>query len=352
LVAAAVVLANSLEAQAGSPEQSGTIVGLVTMKEGDLPLPYSVVSAGTLGREQFTNASGAFTMSGLPPGVLRLRVRHLGYTPANVDVVVREHNVDTVRIALSHIAVRLSALQVRAYPPCVAPGAPPSTDSSFAVVFDQLRQNAEQYRLLSRTYPFEYGVERTTSITFQNNVIRRQKVDTIGLRSVDEWHYQPGNVVTENRRFFWRDDAVTLRIPTLSNFADTIFIANHCFYSAGLESVDGRELYRIDFTAASRIREPDVEGSLYLDPTTFQIRRTFLRLSKTPSVIPDIIETEATTVFAELLPSVPIIAAISSMNRLKPVSNRANPPVATTEEQRLIAVQFTGRRPGDLPKTP
>jgi hypothetical protein len=348
----AMLGADSAQSQTLRPDTTGTIVGFVTSREAELPLPYSVVSITVLGREQFTNDRGVFTLAGLPAGTHKLRVRHLGYTPANMDITVRAGFADTVRVSLAHIVVQLTPVRVRAYAACTNPGAPRAADdSAFATVFDQLRQNAEQYRLLTRAYPFVYGVERTTGVAYARNIVRRERVDTIALRGSDEWRYAPGRVVSQSRFLFVRG-AVTMHIPTLEHFADSVFIANHCFHNGGLETVDGRDLLRVDFVAADRIRDPDVDGSMYLDPATFQIRRTFLRLTRAPRAIPDLEETEATTLFAELLPSVPIVAAISSVNRLKPVRNRINPPTGTTEDQRLIAVEFIAGRPGDVPRRP
>ncbi len=350
LLASAVVAA-SAGARTPRGDGTGTLVGFVSAKDGGVALGYSVVSVTSPAREQFSTDQGAFVLPGLPAGIVHLRVRHLGYVPVELDVEVRPGVTDTIHIALTHIVVRLNAVQVRAYPACERPGAPSvSEDASFATVFDQLRQNAEQYRLLTRQYPFVYGVERTSGLVFASNMTRRQQVDTIAMRSVDEWRYRPGSVVQQDRRIFFRD--VTMHIPTLAQFADPVFVANHCFHDAGVDTVDGKALLRIDFVAASRIREPDVEGALYLDPVNLQIRRTVLRLSKTPPAVSDLVETEATTLFAELVPSVPIIAAVSSINRLRPSTKQRDPVTATTEEQRLIAVAFTRGRPGETPKPP
>jgi hypothetical protein len=260
-----------------------------------------------------------------------------------------------VRVALTRIAVRLNAVQVQAYPECTNPGPPrAANDSAFALVFDQLKQNAEQFRLLTSQYPFAYAVERTLGAVFGRNNVKREKPDTIVLRSADEWRYVPGEVVTQERRALIFRGPVMMHIPSLAHFADERFIANHCFHNGGLETVDGQELVRVDFVAASRIRSPDVDGSMYLDPATFQIRRTFLHLSRAPSALPDLLETEATTVFAELYPSIPVITTISSISRLRPPRGRLtlNPPTATTEDQRLIAVEFSGRKPGEDAKRP
>src|SRR5262249_13116746 len=144
---------------------------------------------------------------------------------------------------------------------------------------------------------------------------------------------------------------ISLNIPTLAHFADQTFIDNHCFMNGGPESVDGKELLRIDFTAASRIQEPDVNGSMYLDPATFQIRRSVIRLSRIPKAVPNLRETEAITWFTDALSSISMIAGISSVNRVNS-NRRLTSTAAFYEEQRLIRVEFLKAIPGEDVKKP
>jgi hypothetical protein len=347
-------LATGRVAVAQLPDSSGTgtLIGLVSAKEAGVPLPFSVVSITRLQREQFTDERGRFRVGDLPAGSVRLRIRHVGYSPADTEVVVRAGVTDTIRIALSRIAVRLTAMQVRAYPECITPGPPPATDTAFTTIFDQLKQNAEQFRLLVTKYPFIYGVERTTSTLLGGVDLRRDLVDTITLMSDSQWQYSPGTVVVQEKVRGRSTGPVTMRIPTLANFADSLFIANHCFFNGGLETVDSKELLRVDFVAASALTDPDVDGSMFLDPTTFQIRRSFLHLSKPPRAVPDVTATEATTIFAELFPSVPVIATVQSINHLRVSSRRYRAPTQTREDQQLIAVEFLRNKPGEDVKKP
>ena len=333
------------------PDSTGTIIGLVTTREGSVPLAYSVVSAASLGRERFSDAQGVFALAGLPAGALQLRVRHLGYSPADLNVTVRAGRIDTIRVSLAHIAVRLTAIDVRAYPECKNPGPPKaSADSAFATVFDQLKQNAEQYRLLTDTYPFIYATERTLSSTLMNGDSRTERIDTLVVTST-RWTYKPGTLVVRARRGI--SSTTSMNIPTLVNFAEKTFLENHCFYNGGLETVDGVELLRVDFNAAAKIKDPDVDGSMYLDPVTFQIRRSVLRLSKIPSGLRGLAETEAVTLFGEVLPSIPVIADITSVNRFQTDSKRpATAEASANERQRLIGVRFTKGMPGDETKRP
>jgi len=346
----ALVAIGPATAQA-TTDSTGAIIGLVTTREGNVPLAYSVVSAASLGRERFSDAQGVFALTGLPAGALQLRVRHLGYSPVDLTVTVHAGRADTVRVSLVHIAVRLTAVDVRAYPECKNPGPPKaSADSAFATVFDQLKQNAEQYRLLTDTYPFIYAAERTLSSTLVNGESKTERIDTLVVTST-RWTYKPGTIVEQTRRGF--SSTTAMNIPTLVNFAEKSFLENHCFYNGGLETVDGTELLRVDFNAAAKIKEPDVDGSMYLDPVTFQIRRSVLRLSKIPPRLRGLAETEAVTLFGEVLPSIPVIADINSVNRFQPSAKQSPTAEASANErQRLISVRFTKGKPGDETKRP
>ncbi len=350
----ALACAAPAEGQSAAVDSLGTIIGIVTTREGGLPLAYSVASAPTLGRERFSNAEGIFALGELPAGPMHLRVRHLGYLPADLTIAVHAGRIDTVRVTLTHVTVRLTTVEVRAYPPCRNPGAPSvSADSAFATAFDQLRQNAEQYRLLADSYPFVTVAERTLSTTYMNGDVRVETVDTVRTESAGAWRYAPGDLVKRSGGArFPGGPQLVMNVPTLADFAERAFLDNHCFYNGGLETIDGTDLLRIDLIAATRIQSPDVNGSMYLDPHTLQIRRSVLRLSRIPRGLQGLVETEVVSVFSEALPSIPVISGIESVNRFAGDSRRPKSQASANEEQRLIGVAFLKGMPGDRAKTP
>jgi hypothetical protein len=342
------VIANPASSQMLRTESTGTVVGAVVIKESGLPLPYSTVSVPALSKQRFTNDSGTFTFPDLPIGPTKLRIRHLGYTPVEITVDVRPGGVDTVRVVLQHIVVQLSPVAVRADAECVEPGVPTATmgDSAFLTVFEQLRLNADQYRLLTDHYPFRTLTERRLAHTLVNGDLRIDSIDTLVIDSRLRWTYRPGDVLTRSGQTRYNSGTLMLNIPTIAQFADQPFLDNHCFYNGGTETIDGVELLRVDFVAAARISTPDVSGSMYLDPKTFQIRRSVLRLSRIPREVSGLLGTEAVTIFEEALPSVPVIAGITSVNRLE--NNRRGSSTAfMNEQQTLLKVEFMNGRPGD-----
>jgi hypothetical protein len=228
---------------------------------------------------------------------------------------------------------------------------PPSSDSGFTLVFDQLRQNAEQYRLLTEAYPFRFAAERMLMRRLVNGEVHAVQTDTVVLDSRLNWHYKPGGVLSMGDGLPGMRPMV-LNIPTLVHFADQGFLDNHCFLNGGSEAIDGVDLLRVDFIAADRIKDPDVNGSMYLDPTTFQIRRSVIRLSRIPRNLPNLQDTEAITWFTDALSSISMIAGVSSVSRLNASQRVQTAPAAMLEEQRLIRVEFLRGRPGEDVKRP
>jgi len=325
--------------------QNGAIAGVVTSRETKEPLAYTIIAVPALGRELFSNDSGRFTLGGLPSGPLHLTIRRLGYGPSDITVEVRA-GMDSIRIELSRTAVALSAVLVRAFPTCSNPGPPSERDGlSLVTVFSQLRMNADQYRLLSEEYPFESFMDVLRARKEQGtDTIRPMHRETLRVRSKSKWHYGPGKIVTGR----WRQ--YTFNIPTLVDFADERFLAEHCFHYAGFDTVEARRMVRLDFLAADRIKAPDVNGSLYMDPETFQIRRSVLRLTKLPD-LRALSGYEVTTDFAEVMPSVPIISQIFSVQSYDTTALRDQD--AIYEVWRLQRVNFVGKKPGqEMIRTP
>ena len=330
-------------ASASAQEAPGTIVGVVVAKESGEVLPHSVVVVPSLDIRRFSNDSGAFVLRDVPAGPRLVQIRRLGYAPAEVTVIVRAGARDSLRIELTRVAVKLAAVQVRADPPCTTPGLSAVKDTVLATVLTQLRMNGEQYRLLTEAYPFVYGHERMLVTGLKSGDMRTDVVDTVLIQSKQAWRYRPGHILTrEGNR---RRGSLFFNLPTLADFADPLFLDNHCFTDGGIDHVDGRELIRIDVVAWSRIKNPDVNGSIFLDPETFQIRRSVLRLSRNPKVN-GMTGLEVTTLFQEALESVPIITQVYSVQTFDGRDRRRD-LLAAYEHHRLVTFTFLGSRPGD-----
>src|SRR6185312_10752879 len=335
-------------------ESRGAISGIVRDATTGQPLPFSVVDIRGRALQRFTSDSGRFRIAGLTPGPRVLRVRHLGFTPRELTIELRAGQDTAVAIRLTAVAVNLAAMPIHASAACDDPGPPRAADdSAFAAVFTQLRENAEQYNLLATAYPFAALIARSLSLEQHDGDLEVKNTDTVVFRSDHEWPYRPGQIVTEStdpRLTGGRGDFV-MHIPTLDVLADSAFLANHCFGNAGLQTVDGVSLVRIDFRAAERIDTPDVDGSMYLDPKSYQIRRSVVRLSRRPGAIPYINSATATTTFSELYPSLPIVTGVESRNGLS-YPFRPTAPRASIETQSLVRLAWVRGKPGESSPSP
>jgi hypothetical protein len=344
---AASALHGVVRAQAPArTDSTGTLVGVVVSKETGVPLPYSVVNLPAAGRERFTNDRGEFVLSGVPAGAARLVVRHIGYTPATVVFQVGVGATDTVRVQLNKLAVALERVTVNGLGRCTAPGPPSATaDPTFAAIFEQFRENADRYRLLADSNPFAYAMERKSAVHYVSGETVVTSIDTANIGTGARWKYVPGTLVVEATGP--RSRQVLFNIPTLLQFADRSFLDNHCFANAGADVVDGHAVVRIDFTAAARIKPPDVSGSIYLDRETFQIRRSTLRLTRVPDETPQIAAVEVVTDFVDIVPSIAVPSTIRSVHVLHTDRTRPVLPDTAYETQRMVRMAFLRGRPGE-----
>ncbi len=325
-----------------------TLRGDVRALETNLPLPFStvVLQPGVTGR--FTNDSGAFAFHDLAAGDYRIIVRAIGYLPFDsVITMARDPHPDplALHVALRPLAIELPPVTVVATRACVRPG-PPARDSEpeLAAIFDQLRENAARYRLLSDAYPFEYWTQRREWDEPRgrgDSVV----VDTMELRSDARLPYKPGGLIITQPGPRGRPER-TLRLPTVIDLADSVFHQSHCFTFAGVDNVDGESQWRVDFLAADRLRVADVAGSAWLDSATYVLRQLTFRLTHPERALKSLNTLEATVTFGELFPSVtvPVYTVATSEARA-----RSRNPVTGHQEQRLLRVNFLRGAPGSQP---
>jgi hypothetical protein len=331
----------------GAIAQRATIVGRVTVLGTDVPLGYSVIGFAPDGREQFTDSDGRFALRGVRAGRIRLWAKHIGHTPLDTTFDVAANDSITLRLELPLVSIQLPAVHTLAKE-CAHPGeSSPALGAALAALFEQLKQNAERNRLLSRSYPFEVDIER--KITHPEPALEARFVafDTVRRTSQRDWHYAPGRLLgtREYAPGVFGGVWTTIAIPELSDFADETFLNFHCFDYSGLEAVEGDTLLRIDFVPAPTVHEPDVAGAIFLDPKTYQIRMTFVSLVNLTKKLRERIGGQSIRVtFKEVVPGVPILDVVSSM--VYPREDPKGPPQEpATETQRALAVRFLKGRP-------
>ncbi|MFN8574090.1 MAG: carboxypeptidase-like regulatory domain-containing protein [Gemmatimonadaceae bacterium] len=333
LAASLAVCPRSARAQQGSAALELT----VRTKDGQIPLQSARLSLQPAGRQGLSDENGQLRFAGLAAGSYQLRIQRIGYTPFDTVVALGDGERRLVDILLVHVAVQLVGVRVTAYPPCKKPGVPkPEADLTLSTLLEQLRLNGEQYRYLVDSMPFVYLVERTSGNVYGSGATRTVLVDSAYVGSAKDWKYRAGRIVTSVPGLLGgRENAMNL--PMLDDFASKEFLTNHCFHYAGLERKDTVTLVRIDFRAADRLRSPDVHGTIWLDSTTFSIRRADLELSRLPRTLRSVTGVQVTTYFTEVLKAVPIMSLVDGVTSIDD-RRAADPVVEQTEHHRFLAM--------------
>jgi hypothetical protein len=344
---AAIVAAAMTGLAARGSAQTGTIIGHVRVMGTNLPVGYAVVSATPGGRELFTDSDGGFVIRNVLPGAVRINARRVGFAPVDTTIEVAGGDTSRIVIGLSLITIQLPAVHSLAKA-CAHPGGSDAQIGvELAALFDQVKENADRNRLLSRSYPFELVVER--KITRPEPLLEARFIayDTVRRSSDREWRYAPGKMLgtREYASGVFAGKWSTITMPELADFADERFLLNHCFDFAGVDVVDGDSLIRIDFTPAPVVHDPDVAGAIFLDPVTYQLRVTDIVLvNLTKKLRGEMSGQSVRARFREVIPGVPVLNAISSV-----VYPKEDPKIPTqepaTENHRILTVRFLRGKP-------
>ena len=271
------------------PTAPATLLLRVVDSTSRLPVPNAEITARErrglteVLRRGLTDARGEVRVLFPENGELQVHIRQIGFRYAdrtfrrNPDSRAEE---DTAVVALERLGFALPQVVVRAERNCKE-SVDPSNVALTAASMELLRFGAEQFENFRRTYPFDFTLEeRTLATSFGIGRPRpRLKVDTLASNG---WggQYIPGRVVMPSGR-----DEYFVPLLFVSALADSAFWSLHCFAARGVESHDGRRLIRLDFAPTLDVRDPDWEGSAWLDSARSVLARVDFRLTNLRSAV-------------------------------------------------------------------
>jgi hypothetical protein len=330
--------------------QSGTIVGQVRVAGTSQPLGYVIVSvapAASSGGEIFSDQQGRFVLRNMPAGSVRITAKRVGFSPADTTILVARGDTSRVTIELSLVSIQLPPVRSLAKV-CAHPGGSDAQlGEQLAVLFDQVKENAERNRLLSRSYPFELQVERRISRPEPVLEARFVSYDTVIRSSSRDWRYEPGKMLgtREYESGVFAGKWTTITMPELADFADERFLVNHCFEFGGLDVIDGDSLIRVDFSPAPVVHDLDIAGTIFLDRVSYQLRVMDIAVVNLNRQLRGQISGQSIrSHFSEVIPGVPVLSAISSVVFPKEDPKRPSQEPAT-ENHRILSVRFLRGKP-------
>jgi hypothetical protein len=257
--------------------QPGFLVVKVVANIAFAPLQNAEVTDVDTGLRQFTDSSGVTRVRVPANGRLRLRIRQLGYKPAerSLEKLGNGPADDSLTVALERVVFALPEVVTSETRRC---GTADALDGFRTVpALEQLRIAAERYESFRRAYPFHVDVVRRTVTVNIDGKPKSVRENKEGVDS-DEWgdRYTPGNVVHHEYLGF------SVPILFVAALADSSFWTHHCFSVRGIASLaDGRAV-RMDFAPAVGSVEPEWQGTVFIDSATSMLRRIDFSLTGLP----------------------------------------------------------------------
>jgi hypothetical protein len=346
-LAAALLLSYPLRAQNPDASAGLTISGRVAGSDGR-PLPYSTASIPELGAERFSNDLGEFFLTNLAPGSYHLRVKQLGFAAFDTVIVVRpDRSPPALHVVLVPVPFRLATVTVRGRKSgCVVPGTDSlDADDAFGLVLAELQKNAERERLLTSTYPFEFRLLKFYEPAETRVGPTPPPFQTELYRSDERPRYAPGQMVRTTAALKPPNNRVMV-IPVLADLGDPAFLRSHCYAYGGTQSEGTNSTLRVDFTPAPSLKSPDVEGSVFLDATSFVIKRAVFRLTRPDRLKPPVVNLEVTTTFREIFPGVAVVDEVRSVQTVRTLGYSSGTS-DVAERQHLLGFKFLSGQPGD-----
>lgn len=308
-----------------------SIVGTVRTVEGE-PLSYTGVAIPSEGRDRLSSDKGAFSFSLLPSGPLRMRFRHVGFTPVDTQVILTAGDSLRVEVTMKRLAVRLEGMRVTAY--CAAAdslsgGGEESRD--LALILDQIRQAAAQFKTLVNIYPFSKTMGYTNVERMKDGSYDTGRPDLVEIDATDEANYKRGRVFRSIR------GRQRLVFPTLLDFADKEFLVNHCFSYGGDAVVDSNLFVKILFTPVQGLKDPDIEGTVTLRASDFGLVAVEMKATAIPkSWANEIKSFRVVTHFREIFPGIPVASTVESFIAPGPRVEKMNRDLATRGELQVL----------------
>jgi len=334
-VATATTSSPALTAQLTVRATNGTISGIVIDTVSGQPVAYALIISGD--HRRFASDAGRFVVSDLAEGPHELTVTQIGYGPHRQ--IVRVTSSDTARAAVAELrillwrqALVLPELRVTASRSCARGVAP--TGGAIEPTIGAALENAERVLVLEEAYPFKSAfVFHATEIDDLNRVLG-SRVSSLTTNTESMKGYRPGRVLERSKG--------PINYFTTSDLARPAFRNRHCFWHAGVDTVDGRALHLIDFAPTTDLTTPDWAGRLTIDGTTARLTRSEASLVNFDTMKVKIRGASCIVSYAEVVPT--IIHETSSQCQLVEQRKRLTTRI---EQLRLVRLQFLGRKPGD-----
>lgn len=268
------------------PLAAQTVAGRVTHASGGVPLAGVYVSltneAGSFVAGGLTDAEGRYVLRAPAPGRYDLQAELIGFSPASAGaLLLAENNTERRDLAMNVRAIDLQAITVEAENRCRSgPPAAPATQELWEAARTALRvtqwtqqKGALRFALVQTRRELDH---RTMDVKAERTQTRSGRfVGSPYIARPAEELSREGFVTRaeDGRLDYWAPDAAVLLSES--------FLADHCFRVARPDASEPG-LVGLAFEPVAGRNVPDIDGVLWIDAATSELRRLDFRYVNLP----------------------------------------------------------------------
>jgi carboxypeptidase family protein len=260
--------------------------GTVVLTDGAPAVGVIVVATGgngrTLGRA-LTNERGDFSLGRMAPGSVGLRLLRIGYRPTTLPAVeIGQDSVVRLRLVFAAEPVILSSVHVNERETCDV-----GADSGLVVaqLWEDARKAMLSTQLGADSTPLmaEWAIyDRVLDSTAR--LVRTQHVRTERNLTTHAFRGESAERLAKNGYVVSEGDTVTFLAPDAEALLSEAFAASHCFRLEQTGSDSSRRIGVHFEPAATRRTTSDIQGTLWLDRPSRELRKLEFRYTNLPEI--------------------------------------------------------------------
>jgi len=260
--------------------------GFVSENTG-APVPGALVTlVDSTGHEYargITASSGSFTLAGTPGGRRQVQVARIGYRAwRSESFSATARDTVQLRLVVEDLPVRLPEITARSERSCASLE---SATDRVVVLWEEARKAISLADLSYQRDAMRYRVDRRNSRSDDEEHLLSDSIRTVNLQARWPVEALPAGALL-NEGFVQRDQIGGLVYygPDLSVLYAPEFLATHCLAAVAGES--GSNLVGVSYRPSGEGGPSDVEGAVWLDATTLQLRSLEFRYTGLDQWVP------------------------------------------------------------------
>ena len=232
-------------------------------------------SSGFEVARSLSDRDGRFSLRAPSPGLYRLRSERIGFRAfLSEPLDLSDGQILDFTLSVAALAVRLATLVVRGRDRC---SANPEQGANTLLIWEEIRKalaatawGDAQELFHYKQYSYRRNLNERRNRKFEETGIRRSGFTDPPFRSVPAEQLAKDGYVVE------RSDGIWYYLPDAHTMLDDGFLNTHCFHVVR-DSDDRAGQVGLAFEPMSERELPDVEGTLWLDEASSELRELEVR---------------------------------------------------------------------------